>query len=75
MSDEPPAVPFWVRGVFRLDDGREITRTIRSGVVAVPGALSVEHAMGRLVAVLRDAGHDFPEGHGVLAELFGTIRG
>jgi hypothetical protein len=56
VSEEPPAVPFWVRGVFRLDDGGEITRTIHSQVVAVPGAPTVERAMERLAATLRGAG-------------------
>jgi hypothetical protein len=75
VRDEPLALPFWVRGVFRFDDGRELTRTIRSEVVAVPGALTVEHSMERLIAVLRDEGYDFPEGHGALVELLGTMRG
>jgi hypothetical protein len=69
------AMPLWVRGVFRLDDGQEITRTIRSQTDATREESSLDAAIAHLIATLTSTGYGFTEGHGVLIELLGTTSG
>lgn len=78
MNREPMSVNIWARGVYELPGGRWITRTVRQQVILDPEDATQERiaiALLELVDKLRAAGHDFPEGHGVLVELLGTAHG
>ncbi len=65
----PPPRPgeYWVRGVFRIGDGRH-TLTVRA--VGMRDRLDDDAA--RFVAYLRDEGFQFAEGRGYLTDLLGV---
>ncbi len=67
LSNDHPSVSLWVRGVFRLANGRLMTRTVRAA--AMIAADDEERKAGlayELTEELEHAGHDFPEGHAML---------
>jgi hypothetical protein len=72
---EPRHAPVWIRGIFLLDNGTTITRTVRRDFVIQPGdderPALVFHAF---LAEIETAGWDFPEGHGTLAQLLGAMH-
>ena len=73
--NEPRAARIWIRGVFRLDSGRTITRTVRRDYTLFPGdderPALVYH---ELIEEVTTAGWDFPEGHGTLVEILGAMQ-
>jgi hypothetical protein len=75
FSTEPREARIWIRGIFRLDSGQTITRTIRRDFTLHPGdderPALVDH---ELVEEVTTAGWDFPEGHGTLVEILGTMQ-
>ncbi len=76
LSNDRPSVHLWVRGVFLLDDGHRITRTVRSEVeIASDDQERKAILTYELIEELGHAGHAFPEGRGVLVELLGVATG
>lgn len=72
--DDTPRIRVWIRAVWRLPDGREITRTVKRDVAGDPK--DDEHRailFHELLEELRAVGCDFPEGHGALIEILGTM--
>ncbi|MCA1693921.1 MAG: hypothetical protein LC749_03860 [Actinobacteria bacterium] len=73
LSDDHPSVTLWMRGVFRLADGRRITRTVcAAATIAADDEERKAVLAYKLVEEIEHAGHHFPEGHAVLVELLGT---
>ncbi len=75
MSNTPAVVV--VRGLWRLDDGREIERTtqVRIGHISASGPLGADALaaiMDIAVHALRLEGRDFPEGHATLVDVLET---
>jgi len=69
-------VRVWVRAVWRLPSGREITRTVSREVAREPD--DPERALIVLDALIKEVeavGHPFREGHGRLVEVLGTAHG
>ncbi len=76
LSNDHPSVTLWVRGIFRLADGRLMTRTVRAAAaIAADDAERKAVLAYELVEELQHAGHNFPEGHAVLVELLGVATG
>lgn len=78
MYDEPRTVSIWLRGVFQLTNGRQITRTVRRQVRVEPDDRAEECiaiALTELVDELRATGQDFAEGHSTLVQILGTAHG
>ncbi len=64
-----------VRGVWLLDDGRRITRTVHRFVLADPkDEERVAIIYGELIEEINAIGHEFPEGHADLVEVLGALR-
>jgi len=75
MNDEI-TLRVWVRAVFRLDSGREITRTVRWEASGDPDdAERIAIILYELTEELNEKGQDFPEGHGILITVLGTAHG
>jgi hypothetical protein len=73
MTDEGTA-RVWVRGRWRLPNGREITRTAKREVQTAPD--DMEHRLVVLHDFLEEllaTGLDLPEGHGEIVEILGTM--
>ncbi len=65
-----------MRGVFRLPDGRCITRTVRrDGDVAADDEERKAVLAYELIETLEHGGHDFREGHAMLVESLGVATG
>ncbi len=76
LSNDHPSVTLWVRGVFRLADGRRLTRTVRAAAAIAADNEERKAVLAyELVEELEHAGHHFPEGHAVLVELLGVATG
>jgi hypothetical protein len=76
LSNDQPSVTLWVRGVFRLDTGRMITRTVRAAAAITADDEERKAVLAyELIEELEHAGHDFPEGRAVLVELLGVATG
>ncbi len=59
-----PTVTLSVRGVFRLANGRMLTRTVRAAAtIAADDEERKAMLAYELIEELEHAGHDFPEGH------------
>ncbi len=76
LGNDRPSSTLWVRGVFRLESGREITRTVRwDGEVAADDEERKAVLAYELIETLEHGGHDFREGHVMLVELLGVATG
>jgi hypothetical protein len=70
----PPEACVWIRGVFQLPSGRQITRTVHRDFILRPGDDERPAiALNALWEELRTVGHDFSEGHGTLVEILGSM--
>jgi hypothetical protein len=70
----PRDAKVWIRGVFQLPNGRQITRTVRRDFIIQPGDDERPAIMfNDLWEELRTAGHNFAEGHGTLVEILGGM--
>jgi hypothetical protein len=73
-ANEPRQARIWIRGVYRFDSGKTITRTVRREFVVHPGDDErVEIKYDDLLAEAQSAGWDFPEGHGTLVAFLGVM--
>ena len=76
LANDRPSVTLWVRGVFRLPDGRGITRTVRwDGEIAADDDERKAVLAYELIETLEHGGHTFREGHAMLVELLGVATG
>ena len=75
LSNDHPAVALWVRGIFRLPNGRLMTRTVRAAAIAADDEERKAVLAYELIEELQHAGHDVPEGHALLVELLGVATG
>jgi hypothetical protein len=57
-----------VDGYFRLDDARQVRRTVQQRLL-VPSRETKQHALAAWVARLQAEGYEFAEGHGQLTQL------
>jgi hypothetical protein len=75
FANEPRPARIWIRAVFQLADGRTITRTVRRNFILYPGD-DERHALvwHELTEELQAPEWDFPEGHGTLVEVLGSLR-
>lgn len=72
----PPSVRVWVRDIWLLPDGRQITRTVSREIACEPGDEErVLIALDALMEELRAEGHMFPQGLARLVEVLGTAHG
>jgi hypothetical protein len=71
---EPHEARVWIRGVFQLSNGRQITRTVRRDFILQSGDNERPAIVfNALWEELQAVGHDFPEGHGTLVEILGSL--
>jgi hypothetical protein len=72
--DDAPHIRTWIRARWQFADGRLMTRTVKRAIAGDPEDTERRAvALYELLAELPAIGHDFPEGHGVLIEVLGTI--
>jgi hypothetical protein len=72
--DDAPRIRIWIRALWQLTDGRQITRTVKRELVSDPeDGERRAVALYEFLAELRELGHDFAEGHGVLLEELGML--
>ena len=62
------AVEAEIDGYFRLDDARQIRRTVHQRLT-VPSTDTKQHALTAWVAQVEAQGYEFAEGHGQLTQL------
>lgn len=71
----PPSFRLIVRGIFRLPDGHQITRTVVRDIDGDPaGDERLAIAYQELLEELRATGHAFREGRATLVELLGAMH-
>jgi hypothetical protein len=71
---EPREARVWIRGVFQLPNGCQITRTVRCDFTIQPGDDErPDIVFHDLWEELRTVGHVFPEGHGALVAILGSM--
>ncbi|MDQ6832444.1 MAG: hypothetical protein M3008_03505 [Chloroflexota bacterium] len=76
LGNDRPSSTLWVRGVFRLESGREITRTVRWDGAIDPDDEERKAVLAyELIETLEHGGHDFREGHAMPVELLGVATG
>ncbi len=71
---EERTVRVWVRAVWRLPTGREITRTVKREVAGDPEDSERRAVVLReFIDELHEVGYEFREGHGALVSMLGTL--
>jgi hypothetical protein len=62
------AVEAELDGYFRLDDARQVRRTLHARLT-VPSTETKQHALTTWIATVEVEGYEFAEGHGQLTQL------
>jgi hypothetical protein len=76
---EPVQHRVWIRGVFELPSGRQVAqrapaRSVRREYIVHPGDVERTAIIyDDLLEELQSVGYDFPEGHGTLVEILGSM--
>jgi hypothetical protein len=79
FSTEPRAERFWIRGIFQLLNGRHAAQratacTVRRDFTLNPGDDEWPAIVfNNLWEELQTVGYDFPEGHGILIAILGSM--